>query len=628
MKSWYRKDIDGLRAIAVIFVLLSHFFSSESLLSVGGGYIGVDIFFVISGFLITGILLRRMDENRFSFITFYAKRVRRIFPAMIFVAIIGLIAIYCLTTPAQYEDNLKHLRRAVTFLINIRLADGIGYFDAGIMENAFMHFWSLAVEEQYYLLFPVFLWGLFRFGKKSTVHQRIKIGLWGAVLVSFTSSIYLVTQGETDKAYFLPQSRFWEIGVGALLAYYARYQTKNTILQYIQKNATVFASSALLALGIGLFTYGSISSTYPSYWGLLPTIAAATLIITGLNSNQWTYRFLSHPIMVWIGLISYPLYLWHWLFISFPHQVYGWENTTLLYKFLFLFLSFILAVFTFYCIERPLRTAKPSQKTLGIGLLILLCIFGCTKFLSQKHWIHLWGTPKEKQFLSLLNIKNTIFPEHKDPKPQFIVLGNSHAMVLHTGIKSVNTQNIPYSEFYLDGLLPILNTSTLANQKIQEVLNLPVKHIFIRAFWFEPLNKTYHNKQLKDLIIQTLDTFRIKNKHVTIIITNPIFPYKIDSLLQLRLLLNKSFLYPSHISIEDYRKQNQEILEIFHSYQKKYPDFLDIINKENVWCDFQYCQIFDENHLPLLYDNNHLNYLGAQKLMKAIWSDILLILNK
>lgn len=341
MGSDYRSDIDGLRAVAVMAVLIFHAFPD----ALPGGYIGVDIFFVISGYLISGIILRNLQRDRFGFRDFYARRIRRIFPCLILVLLASYAAGWFLSLPDAFQHLGRHIAASAFFVQNMALWTEAGYFDTATELKPLMHLWSLAIEEQFYLVFPLMLYGFWR-------ARAVRLGLWLALLAlgSFLLNLFL-SRVNPAGAFFLAPPRFWELLVGGLLVYTQIFQP--AILQRVlqgREHGLSITGAALV--GAGLF-FIQPDSTFPGWWALLPVAGAFLMIAAG--PRAWVNHYiLACPAAVWIGLISYPLYLWHWPILVYLRiaqaGVPPWPLRAGA-----LVLSVILAWLTWKLVERPVR---------------------------------------------------------------------------------------------------------------------------------------------------------------------------------------------------------------------------------------------------------------------------------
>lgn len=353
----YRPDIDGLRAVAVISVVLFHAFPEE----VKGGFVGVDIFFVISGFLISLIILNNLHADNFSFAEFYFRRVRRIFPALILVMASTLFCGWFLLFQDEYRQLAKHVASGVGFVSNIVLWSESGYFDNDAQFKPLLHLWSLGVEEQYYLLWPLLAWIAWRL--------RLQVFLPVSLIIaaSFFYNIYSVKL-EPAAAFYLPVTRFWELMLGSFLA--SAVLAKSDWLDACNSHANWLSFLGAILIGFGIYFLSS-EMLFPGWLALIPVSGAGLLIVAGPNALV-NRRILSSKIAIWIGLISYPLYLWHWPIISFIRIVEGGvaKNSAMLVA---MIVSVILAWATYQLIEKPIRSG--SVKSIGVTTLCLSMLF-------------------------------------------------------------------------------------------------------------------------------------------------------------------------------------------------------------------------------------------------------------
>jgi len=334
----YRPDIDGLRAFAVLAVVFYHAFPE----ALRGGFIGVDIFFVISGFLITDIIARELSSDRFSLATFYARRVRRIFPALIVVLCAVLILGWLWMLPGPYAQLSSDVFASAGFLANIALWLQSGYFDVESAKKPLLHLWSLGIEEQFYLVWPLVL----------MLAVRLRLGLiWvaGAIaLASFVLNVALIGSNPV-ATFYLPFTRAWELlAGGALACTWSRIGYGEVASNLRAGSGAVLIAMAIVALDPG--------HAFPGWWAALPVVGSALVLSAPL---AWGSRHLlaSRP-MVWVGLISYPLYLWHWPLLVFFAMI-KFNPLTTLERGLVVLLSILLAWATYRFVEMPFRFGRP-----------------------------------------------------------------------------------------------------------------------------------------------------------------------------------------------------------------------------------------------------------------------------
>lgn len=355
----YRPDIDGLRAVAVTAVVIYHAFPKFF----PGGYAGVDIFFVISGFLISSIIYRQIQSRSFSILDFYQRRALRIFPSLVTV-LLSTAAIGWFTLKAEEFAQLgKHIAGGSGFISNLLLWSETGYFDAAAETKPLLHLWSLGIEEQFYFVFPLILFIAFKLRRKM-------LGVTIVVaLLSFAVNLHFLSSG-SSAIFYSPLSRFWEMMIGSMLAYLFLKKSPSSSLLKLSPNRRSFFGFGLLLIG---FWGASMADIYPGWWALLPTLAAAFVISSGPNA-YFNQKFLSHKILIRIGLISYPLYLWHWPLLAVARVHYGHTPSSLI-RAICVVASFVLAWLTYRLIERPLRFTQ-HRKATAIGLVVSLGVTG------------------------------------------------------------------------------------------------------------------------------------------------------------------------------------------------------------------------------------------------------------
>lgn len=337
----YRPDIDGLRAIAVLLVVIYHAFPT----TLPGGFIGVDVFFVISGYLITSILLDAHQRGEWSLAVFYARRARRLLPALSIVILATFVAGWFVLLPDQFRQLGLHMLASAGFFQNIVLMREAGYFDQSSELKPLNHIWSLGVEEQFYLIFPLILW----------LGLRYKNGPWILLITLFsTSLVYNVVRISSApvETFFLLPSRFWELLAGSLLCLWQSRRAQNNSTE----NKTIIQIGVTLS-GLLLIVWGAIFLTstqpYPGFWAVIPVLGAVLVIGAGA-SNPANRILLSHSAVIAIGLISYPLYLWHWPLLALPKAVLG-ETLSMGLRLILIALSVGLALLTYRFIENPIR---------------------------------------------------------------------------------------------------------------------------------------------------------------------------------------------------------------------------------------------------------------------------------
>ena len=369
----YRPEIDGLRAFAILSVVIFHAFSILT-----GGFVGVDIFFVISGFLITTHIFNSFDLGHFSFKDFFQRRIIRLFPSIITVMSCSLFFGWFVLLPDEFSQLGKHILGGAAFVSNFIFSLEAGYFDMGKEYKPMLHLWSLGVEEQFYIIWPIILW----------ITWKIKQSFLSATLlllfISLSINLFFV-ESYPVEIFFWPFGRFWELLAGSVLAWFMFYKanffevTKPSnqynfftkcfyiITTFNRIGITTFIGFSLL-LG-SVLTIGK-NDPFPSYTAIVPVLGAL-LVIAGGNSSFLAQSIFSNRLATWFGLISYPLYLWHWPVISYLYIIEDGLPSRV-DRLLAVLLSILLAWITFQFIEKPIRYGgiKKKVKTIILGILV------------------------------------------------------------------------------------------------------------------------------------------------------------------------------------------------------------------------------------------------------------------
>lgn len=420
----YRQDIDGLRAVAVLSVVCFHLFGAAVLPQ---GFLGVDIFFVISGFLITSIIYAEMQRGAFRFSTFYVRRIKRILPLFFFILFTGLGIAYLAYMPADYHNIWTSAIAASGFMANLFFMRGYGYFDINFEAKPFLHLWSLSVEEQFYFLFPIFLFLVLRSARLARHRYAICYALiLLGTLLAFVSPKWF---GLNWDVYYFPHLRFPEMLVGAVVA----MKRCDGAWQKQQRAGLYTAVATIVVAVLMLMPLNMIPPCFPGLWTLLFSTAVGVVIWNGsvaTGRNRW----LTASPLLWIGKISYSLYLWHWLLLAIYRYFYGsvafsWQENTC-----FLALCLALSALTYYGIEQPLRQRQYRFRTAFVGLYLLpASLVPLLHFLPTKPAI------KDTEILlsegpnfSFNKADRSLRLGHSTASPHVLILGDSHAG--HLGI--------------------------------------------------------------------------------------------------------------------------------------------------------------------------------------------------
>lgn len=427
-----RDDIDGLRAVAVVAVLIFHAFPA----ALPGGYLGVDVFFVISGFVITRLLLIELrGRSSINLVAFYGRRIRRIFPALCIVLVATLALGWVVLTQSEWQQLLRHTVAAATMTSNLVYRAEVGYFDQDADHKPLLHLWSLGIEEQFYLVLPVALLVLWR------VRPLLKVGLALAVALSFAYSAYASIGSRGD--FYSPIARGWELGLGTLLALggpdlFSRARIRSTL------------SVAGIVMISAAFVWPR-PTILPD--ALLPTAGAAMVIWAG-PAAWFNVSVLARRPAVWIGLISYPLYLWHWPLLSYA-AISGYDESPqgVAIKIAILGLSVVLADVTYRMVEQRLRNTGPLLVAPPFaGAMVAIAVFAVMSpsLLTWTSALRLSERDPSVWRADLINTADCI-ERYQIPTgdafcietlpgtaPTFAIIGDSHSNHWTPGIKAVN----------------------------------------------------------------------------------------------------------------------------------------------------------------------------------------------
>lgn len=504
----YRSDIDGLRAIAVLSVLAFHAFPEF----LPGGFIGVDVFFVISGYLISTIIFENIEQQRFSFKEFYVRRINRIFPALLLVLLASYVFGWLNLLADDFAQLGKHIAGGAGFVSNLILWNESGYFDKAAEVKPLLHLWSLGIEEQFYFFWPIFIYWMSRWPKRVLPAIVIVAGLSFALNIAFISSYPIAT-------FYSPITRFWELLLGSLLAYWTLYSPAARQVPMSQRNA---ASS----IGFGLIIFAVLilnpKSLFPGWWALLPTVGSVLMIAAG--PAAWCNRIiLSFRPMVWVGLISFPLYLWHWPLLALARVQEG-DTLLISHRVFLVAISIVLSWLTYRFVERPIRFGVRYRTQKNVALIILMILVGYLGFncfdrkgIEFRHKFFLKEissytfdkVAEQRQRTCFLMDKGddvTNFSKvciHDDRPFKLILWGDSHGGSIYPGFSELEKENdqVSVTQFTAagcGGLLPTeeqgsfcRDANTLA---LMEILRLRPNLVVIYKAWhpwyFSLLEKT------------------------------------------------------------------------------------------------------------------------------------------
>lgn len=622
MHAAYRPDIDGLRAFSVMSVVVFHAFPTL----LAGGFVGVDVFFVISGFLISGIMFDALQAGTFSFSDFYARRVKRIFPALILVLTLSFTFAWFVLFNDELKQLGNHLLRAAVFLSNFILWHESGYFDNAAETKPLLHLWSLGIEEQFYIIWPLVVWGLWRCKARRGVVMLV------VLVLSFLWNIYQV-QHDPVHDFYSPLTRFWELLCGAMLAYVLRPEIHwHPSLQAWWSHTESLRGT----LGFGLLVVAvavTDGQHFPGAWALLPVVGAVLLISATPNARV-NRVVLSNPVWVWLGCISYPLYLWHWPIFSFVRIVYG-ETPPLLWRCMALVVSVLLAWLTFVAVEKPLRFAWQSRyKTMC--LVLAMVGVGALGYATHKAD----GYPQRAAMQSQHvvhggdighDVFHAYFQERFFPcaeasiqqdadtwkgmvrcfqsKPQgpvdFVILGDSHAEHLFIGLAEALPQvNVA---FYVKAALPLLSTPEFDTIFKHVLSTTGIRTVLITANWDGKLKGRDAQARLTVDLDKTIKALLSAGKQVAVMPDLPQFAFDPQ-----RCKFQRPLTQTTHCdeSMESYATKRQTYLPVLQDVKRLNPN-MTLMDIADVMCGNGVCSMQRDGQV-LYRDNNHLNVPGSQ----------------
>ena len=679
----YRPDIDGLRAIAVIAVVLFHAFPNSILRS---GFVGVDIFFVISGFLISTIIFRGMNERMsatgtarpFSFTDFYARRIRRIFPSLIFCLLTFLVLGWFFLLPGEFSLFGKHTAGASAYVSNLVLWHESGdYFENSSQTKPLLHLWSLGIEEQFYLIWPLVLY----------IAYRLKINILvlaaAGALASFGFEIYTV-QDNPPAAFYSPFFRFWELMAGSILAWLyksglfagaadrlCRFITGLQHKNYSEHDGLLLCSNVISVLGLSLIAVSVFcfsSKGFPGYKAIFPVSGAVLMIAAGKDAFLNRY-LLSNRAMVWIGLISYPLYIWHWPFLSFAWIIEG-GLPQLKVRIACVILAVVMSAVTYYFVEPKLRWGRFGGYK-AAGLLSAMIVVGVTGYSIMRHdgYAARMNNP-DLPVLEALRQKledgrqrcadvipdwnlsdgyNQCRFQHTPGENAIAVIGDSHAQHLYAGLISKNRENESVVIFSAPSAIPLMGLHSDASPKRLKVRpnRAHTEHLLSEGFSYILSHKNItkvvlsHSTMtswqnvvdtknpgnhdfvtiLRDGFARTYNALAKAGKEVYVVLDNPVFTpkhwAKCNSSVTRRPSAIPAFLASENekfCSIKEANRLDRKSLNNWNRIAReqsagyKNVHFIDL---SQVFCQKGICSMIDDKRNLLYLDNGHLNIKGS-----------------
>ena len=633
----YRPDIDGLRALAVLGVVIHHAF--PTLLS--GGFVGVDIFFVISGYLITSILLQEGSNGHIGLVHFYLKRFRRLLPALLVVLVASLIFGWFWLLADEYRQLAKHAVGAGLFIVNFMLLGESGYFDVSSQLKPLLHLWSLGVEEQFYLVWPFLLfWCL--------VKKRSSAMAMGAILLGSLVLCVYYTYTESTYAFYLPFTRFWELAAGGLLA---RWHLEPATQVRCHAKFPIAVIGLMLIVSSMLLINKHMA--WPGLWAIFPVTGALCLLHSGTVKSM-TRAWLTHPWMVWFGLISYPLYLWHWPVLTFARIEVG-EILPPFVALVLVLIAVLLAWLTYWGLERPIRQRSEHVTFVPLtGLSLLVTFFALFIFLrdgmpereiltqlkiNQAQLIRMEDDPVDAHAACMKDLGLTGYVRYcnmSGAHPKVALIGDSHARAMYDGLapymkaRGESLLNVGGRLFlgidtYLKGSDFERRNNVGSQQATQMVIgNMDIEHVVMFALGPAYISgRTDHVFELigKPSVIdplqvweqgmkQTLTALMSKGKKVTVVLNNPELSFDPRRCLKRPATWLTQTKQVCAITREEFNNRNQAYRNIMKSILAEYPQ-VKIFDMAQYLCDNEYCSA-EKDGLLMYRDDNHLSEAGAR----------------
>lgn len=488
----YRPEIDGLRSLAILPVILFH----AGFGWIPGGFLGVDIFFVISGYLITSILIKENTTQNFSLLSFYERRARRILPALFFVLSISTVAAWFIFSPNALIQYAESLIASVSFVANIYFWLTTNYFNADTTLKPLVHIWSLGIEEQFYFLFPLLF--LFLWSKK----KRLYIVLSLCFIISLISAD-LTSHTNPNSSFYLLHTRAWELLAGSFCAFYLANRTRPPTHTFSQLNSAI----GLLAVVLSFLVISS-TNHHPGLITLLPVLGTVFIILYA-NPRTWTARLLSLKPLVWIGLLSYSAYLWHQPLFAFTRFITFSATLELKTSLALIALTFVLAWMSWRFVEKPFRNRQfLSRKQIFLSslLAILTAICFASYIIKNKGFINKYN-PVQQVLLEFENTylnhalqadacflapteDSSLLGEHCkiSPDKPMALIGDSHGSAIWYGL----VKKFPLARYSASGCAPIRGEQAKAwwplcpavnDYNFKEIETKQPEAVFLHANW-------------------------------------------------------------------------------------------------------------------------------------------------
>lgn len=652
----YRPDIDGLRAIAVLSVLFYH--AGIGIFS--GGFVGVDVFFVISGFLITTIIVRENEAGEFSFIRFYERRIRRIYPALYVLIAFVMFGAFILYDPRTFKQVSESAMAATFFASNILFWQESGYFDAPSSLKPLLHTWSLAVEEQFYIFFPWLVYALMRFTRK-----WYKGGLAALALISFLASMYYV-KAEPSGAFYFFHLRAWELMIGGLLAINLVPRCDNALLR------NTLSMAGFIMILVSVFAY-SQDTSFPGITALLPTLGAALVIYSGGSGYTPVGKLLSLSPAVFIGKISYSLYLWHWPIFIFG-KYYVIREPTDMNILIWVASSFVIASASWKFIENPFRSKefleKPKIFIFAGSVMTLTAIVAGAAYLGRgfpqrfqtERFTYVndsdqqWERWKNCNNLVVADISELVVCEMNPGNtiPSFLLWGDSHARSLASVIEaSAGLNDLSGVLIVRPACPPLLDVERVGEPDCGNYNEATIQYIeahpelttiiFAGRWALSADGRRYKAEDGAGVVLidrqssipegqnavifeaglqRTVSKLIALQRKVVIVSPIPEIGYDVTTTYFIAIRTGRDINMLIAPTYDEYLERNRVPLSIINGLKHRYN--VQILDPATVLCNSRICPVVSDGR-PLYRDANHLSTFGALHLLdifKSLFNDL------
>lgn len=642
MKHFYREDIDGLRAIAVLAVVFYH----AGLKYFSGGYVGVDVFFVISGFLITGIIVREIREGKFTIAGFYERRIRRIYPAVFALIAFVLIASAYLYGSQDFTSISRSAAANTIFLSNMLFWRESGYFEAPSTLKPLLHTWSLSVEEQFYIFFPLLMILIARFFR-----SRFSLIIFVLALSSFAASVYATYEYTSAAFYFMPL-RAWELFIGSLLALSGSEIRAGKKL----RNFLSFAGLGAILISIVLFTE---NTDFPGWYAALPVFGSALVIFGGMEGQTLVKKILGWQPLVFIGKISYSLYLWHWSLLVMG-KYYLIRQPTSVDILIWLSITFAVSTLSWKFIETPFRNGVNLNRaqTFAFGAIAMLVTFGVSLLIYFNRGFPQRfpqiafddDGPERTRWASCITEHRKEPPEEvklcmigaDDGKPEFLLWGDSHSRAIAPAVnKSAFASGVTGYMSAMPGCPPLLgidrqdqflgSCSTYNDMLIEYLREHPeLKTIILMGRWSISAdgsrfkneegatkrqidvwkNEFGTNAELFDIgLKRTVEKLLEMDRQVVIVTGIPEVGYDVPSSYIIASRTGRDVNAIIAPTLQEYQNRNLDANKTINEIAGKNP--VIVVDPSTALCDEKKCMVVTDGQ-PIYRDDDHLSIFGAQ----------------